>query len=35
MFIFESRVFCYKETIASGTAAAAHGGYTAVCAMPI
>lgn len=26
--------FCYKETIASGTAAAAHGGYTAVCAMP-
>lgn len=26
--------FCYKETIASGTAAAAAGGYTAVCAMP-
>ena len=26
--------FSYKETIASGTAAAAHGGYTAVCAMP-
>ncbi len=24
----------YKETIASGTAAAAHGGYTTVCAMP-
>ncbi len=26
--------FSYKETIASGTAAAAHGGYTTVCAMP-
>ena len=26
--------FSYKETISSGTAAAAHGGYTAVCAMP-
>ncbi len=26
--------FPYKETIASGTAAAAHGGYTAVCSMP-
>ena len=26
--------FSYKETIASGTQAAAHGGYTAVCAMP-
>ena len=26
--------FAYKETIASGTLAAAHGGYTAVCAMP-
>lgn len=26
--------FSYKETIASGTAAAAHGGYTAVCTMP-
>ena len=24
----------YKETIASGTRAAAHGGFTAVCAMP-
>lgn len=24
----------YKETIASGTRAAAHGGYTAVCCMP-
>ncbi|MDD6604085.1 MAG: dihydroorotase [Eubacteriales bacterium] len=26
--------FCYKETIASGTAACAAGGYTAVCPMP-
>ncbi|MCI2056035.1 MAG: dihydroorotase [Oscillibacter sp.] len=26
--------FSYKETIATGTAAAAAGGYTAVCAMP-
>lgn len=26
--------YTYKETIATGTAAAAHGGYTAVCAMP-
>lgn len=26
--------FSYKETIASGTAAAARGGFTAVCAMP-
>lgn len=26
--------FTYKETIASGTAAAAHGGYTAICPMP-
>ena len=26
--------FSYKETIASGTCAAAKGGYTAVCAMP-
>ncbi len=26
--------FSYKETIASGTRAAAHGGYCAVCAMP-
>ncbi|MDD3409646.1 MAG: dihydroorotase [Eubacteriales bacterium] len=26
--------FSYKETIAAGTAAAAHGGYTTVCAMP-
>ncbi|MEG1305101.1 MAG: amidohydrolase family protein, partial [Oscillospiraceae bacterium] len=26
--------FCYKETIASGTGAAARGGFTAVCSMP-
>ena len=26
--------FTYKETIATGTAAAAHGGYTTVCSMP-
>lgn len=26
--------FSYKETIESGTLAAAHGGYTAVCTMP-
>ena len=26
--------FSYKETVATGTAAAARGGYTAVCAMP-
>ncbi|HBL41432.1 MAG TPA: dihydroorotase [Ruminococcaceae bacterium] len=26
--------FSYKERISSGTAAAAHGGYTAVCSMP-
>ena len=26
--------FSYKETIASGTRAAARGGYTAVCSMP-
>lgn len=26
--------FSYKETVASGTAAAAAGGYTALCAMP-
>ncbi|MGN1419568.1 MAG: dihydroorotase [Acutalibacteraceae bacterium] len=26
--------FSYKETIKTGTAAAAHGGYTSVCAMP-
>lgn len=26
--------FSYKETIAAGTAAAAHGGYTSICLMP-
>ena len=26
--------FSYKETIRTGSLAAAHGGYTAVCAMP-
>ncbi|MBQ7313183.1 MAG: amidohydrolase family protein, partial [Clostridia bacterium] len=26
--------FSYKETIATGTSAAAHGGYTDVCSMP-
>ena len=26
--------FSYKETVASGTQACAHGGYTAVCSMP-
>jgi len=26
--------FCYKETIATGTDAALHGGYTDVCSMP-
>lgn len=26
--------FSYKETIKTGTAASAHGGYTAVCSMP-
>ena len=26
--------FSYKETVLSGTEAAAHGGYTAVCSMP-
>ena len=26
--------FCYKETVASGTASAARGGFTAVCSMP-
>ena len=31
---FREPGFCYKETIASGTRAAAHGGYTAVCTMP-
>ena len=31
---FREPGFSYKETIASGSAAAARGGYTAVCAMP-
>ena len=31
---FREPGFSYKETIASGSAAAAHGGYTSVCTMP-
>ncbi len=31
---FREPGFSYKETIRSGTLAAAHGGYTAVCTMP-
>ena len=31
---FREPGFSYKETIASGSLAAARGGYTAVCAMP-
>ena len=31
---FREPGFSYKEDIASGTASAAHGGYTAVCTMP-
>ena len=31
---FREPGFCYKETIKSGSAAAARGGYTAVCTMP-
>lgn len=31
---FREPGFSYKETIASGSAAAAHGGFTAVCTMP-
>ena len=31
---FREPGFSYKETIASGSRAAAHGGYTAVCTMP-
>ena len=31
---FREPGFSYKETIASGCKAAAHGGYTAVCTMP-
>ena len=31
---FREPGFAYKETIATGSAAAARGGYTAVCTMP-
>ncbi len=31
---FREPGFSYKETVASGSAAAAHGGYTTVCTMP-
>ena len=31
---FREPGFSYKETVLTGCAAAAHGGYTAVCAMP-
>ncbi len=31
---FREPGFSYKETIATGSKAAAHGGYTAVCTMP-
>ena len=31
---FREPGFSYKETIATGSAAAARGGYTAVCTMP-
>ena len=31
---FREPGFSYKETIATGSLAAAHGGYTAVCTMP-
>ncbi|MBQ9748251.1 MAG: dihydroorotase [Clostridia bacterium] len=31
---FREPGFSYKETVASGSLAAAHGGYTAVCTMP-
>ncbi len=31
---FREPGFSYKETFATGSAAAAHGGYTAVCTMP-
>lgn len=31
---FREPGFLYKETVRTGAAAAAHGGYTAVCAMP-
>lgn len=31
---FREPGFCYKETIATGSKASAHGGYTTVCTMP-
>ncbi len=31
---FREPGFCYKETIQTGSRAAAHGGYTTVCTMP-
>ena len=31
---FREPGFCYKETVETGSAAAAHGGYTAACPMP-
>ena len=31
---FREPGFSYKETIVTGSQAAAHGGYTAVCTMP-
>ncbi len=31
---FREPGFCYKETVKTGSQAAAHGGYTAVCTMP-
>ena len=31
---FREPGFSYKETIRTGSSAAAHGGYTAVCTMP-
>ena len=31
---FREPGFSYKETVSSGSSAAAHGGYTAVCTMP-
>ena len=34
MYIFVEPGFLYKETIATGTLAAAHGGYSDICSMP-
>ncbi len=31
---FRQPGFCYKETVETGSRAAAHGGYTSVCTMP-